>query len=285
MIAILHRGKLAAAAMLTLATLAFGQIGTSSPVAAQGALAPQSGYWTNPSQPGRGFSIEIKNSKLFMGMMFYDTDNASKWAVSTGYMTDATHFKGPMLEFKGGQSLHGPFQPNAPYTKIGDVELEFTSATTANLTWPEGKVAINRLPIVPTGLATGPAADMPQTGWYWQPSEGGRGWFVEVQGITAYLTAYSYDPSGPSRWYVSRGEMVTPAYYMGNFQAYTGGSPLGAIYSAPSNIVDEGYVTMLFPVGGQNGTATLWLGGAAITPLIRYDFGPFLDQQVAAAAE
>lgn len=284
MIAILNRGRLAAAAMLTLAALALGQIGTASPAIAQTAIVPQSGYWTNPDQPGRGFSIEIKNSKLFMGMMFYDADKASKWAVSIGNMTDATHFKGPMLQFTGGESLHGPFQPNAPYTKIGNVELEFTSATTANLTWPEGKVAIKRLVIVPAGLSTAPAANMPQTGWYWQSAQGGNGWFVEVQGTTAYIAAYSYD-AGPSRWYVSRGEMVTSAYYMGKFQSYTGGSPLGAIYSGPTNIVDGGYMSMLFPVGGQNGTATLWLGGATITPLVRYDFGPFLDQRVADAAD
>lgn len=285
MIAILHRGKLAAAAMLALATLAFTQIGTASTAAAQETVKPQSGYWSNPDQPGRGFSIEVKDNKLFMGMMFYDTDKSSKWTISNGYMTDATHYKGKILEYSGGQALHATFAPPGPYSVIGDVEVEFTSATTANLTWPEGKIAINRMSIVPNGLSSGPAANMPQTGWYWQPVEGGRGWFVEVQGDTAYVTAYVYDNQGPSGWYVSRGQMVSNAFYMGQFQAFTGGSPLGATYAAPTDIVDGGYVTMLFPVEGQNGTATLWLGTGDVIPLVRFEFGPFVDQQVAAAAE
>lgn len=284
MIAILHRGKMAAAAMLALASLAFTQIGTATPAAAQDTVEPQSGYWSNPDQPGRGFSIEIKDNKLFMGMMYYDTDNTSKWTVSSGPMTDATHYKGKMLEYKNGQALHGTFVMHDAYTVVGEVELEFTSATTANLTWPEGTVAINRMAIVPAGFSTTPLPNMPQTGWYWQPAEGGRGWFVEVQGDTAYVTAYCYDDDGQSGWYVSRGQMVTSAFYMGKFTAFTGGSPLGATYSSPTNIVDGGYVTMRFPVEEQDGTAALWLGGGEVIPLIRYDFSGFAEQEAAAAA-
>lgn len=285
MIAILHRGKLAAAAAIFALATAFtlGQTATATPVAAQEAIQPQSGYWSNPDQPGRGFSIEIKDNKLFMGMMFYDTDSTSKWTISNGYMTDATHYKGPMLEYKNGQALHATFAPPGPYTVVGEVELEFTSATTANLTWPEGMIAINRMAIVPNGLSSGPAANMPQTGWYWQPAEGGRGWFVEVQGDTAYVTAYAYDNTGPSGWYVSRGQMISNAFYMGQFQAFKGGSPLGATYSAPTDIVDGGYVTMLFPLEGQDGTASLWLGTGDVIPLVRFDFGPFTNDQVASA--
>ncbi len=284
MIAILHRGKLAAAAMLALASaLLVGQLGFASPAAAQAAFTPQSGYWSNPDQPGRGFSIEVRDNKLFMGMMFYDTDNTSKWTISNGYMTDATHYKGPMLEYKNGQALHATFAPPGPYAVVGEVSVEFTSATSASLTWPEGTIAINRMSIVPNGLSSGPTAGMPVTGWYWQPAEGGRGWFVEIQGDTAYVTAFCYDNNGPSGWYVSRGQMVSNAFYMGQFQAFTGGSPLGATYSAPTAIVDGGYVTMLFPVEGQDGTATLWLGTGDVIPLVRFNFGPFADEQVAAA--
>jgi hypothetical protein len=54
------------------------------------------------------------------------------------------------------------------------------------------------------------AAADPQVGWWWNPDESGRGYFVESQGGIMYMAAYLYAGNGRARWLVSGGPNADP---------------------------------------------------------------------------
>src|SRR5205085_11876681 len=126
------------------------------------------------------------------------------------------------------------------------VTMSFDTATSGRLAWPGGTISITRYDIVSGGVAAGPASGMPQTGWWWNSSESGRGYFFEVQGSTMFMSTYMYDSRGQATWYISSGAMSSTALYQGTLQEYRGGQPLGGAYSAPSVYTSQGTVTIQF---------------------------------------
>src|SRR5206468_1469563 len=46
--------------------------------------APQTGWWWNPAQPGRGFSIEVQGTHIFFAAFHYDVSGRSTWNVASG---------------------------------------------------------------------------------------------------------------------------------------------------------------------------------------------------------
>ena len=43
----------------------------------------------------------------------------------------------------------------------------------------------------------------PQAGWWWNPAESGRGFFLEWQGGQLLMAGYMYDDNGNPVWYLS----------------------------------------------------------------------------------
>jgi hypothetical protein len=155
---------------------------------------PASGYWWNTSQAGRGFVIEIQGGQMFMAGFLYSTSGEATWVASSGAMSSPAQYSGPLVTYSGGQTLTGAFQvatQNA--TPIGTIAISFSDDSHGSITWPGGTVAIQRFDFGPGGSETAPAATNPETGWWWNPAEGGRGFAIEVQGGTMYFAGYMYD--------------------------------------------------------------------------------------------
>src|SRR6185503_20533737 len=55
----------------------------------------------------------------------------------------------------------------------------------------------------PGSVACQPAP--PQTGWWWNTTEGGRGFSIEVAGNHLVLASYLYDVSGRATWLLASG--------------------------------------------------------------------------------
>jgi hypothetical protein len=43
----------------------------------------------------------------------------------------------------------------------------------------------------------------PEVGWWWNPDESGRGFFIESQGGNVFLAGYFYENDGRATWLVS----------------------------------------------------------------------------------
>jgi hypothetical protein len=109
----------------------------------------------------------------------------------------------------------------------------------------------------------------PETGWWWNPAEGGRGFYTEVQGNTLLFSGYMYDANGRAVWYLSEGLMTSPSTYQGSLLQYSGGETLTGTYKMPSGSANLGQMTIQF-TDQQN--AVLVLPGGTQVPLTRFRF-------------
>lgn len=236
------------------------------------AVTPASGYWWNPAEPGRGYVIEVQGATMFFASFLYASSGEATWASSDGPMTTPLQYSGSLINYSGGQTLTGAYQPAAQNpAALGTVSISFSSPTTATLTWPGGTIPIERFSFGPGGAtATQPAAN-PQTGYWWNPAEPGRGYTIEVQDGVMYFAGYMYDTSGNPLWYLSTGNLVSSILYQGTWQQFANGETLTGTYQAPGVVnADVGSVTLQI---ASPTSATLTLPNARQIPLVRYIFG------------
>ena len=234
--------------------------------------APGTGYWWNTVEPGRGFVIEIQGTTMFMAGFLYDTIGHATWVASTGPMASATQYSGSLTTYSGGQTLTGAYlgPPQAPVT-IGTLAINFSSDTTGSLTWPGGTVPIQRFDFGPGGAIAVKPRSNPETGWWWNPFEGGRGYAIEVQGSSMYFASYMYEPSGSPVWYLASGNVASPTLFTGTWSQFANGQTLTGPYKpAIVSNANVGSATLQF---SDNHTATLTLPDLRQIPLWRFAFG------------
>ncbi len=242
---------------------------------------PQTGWWWNPAEGGRGYSIEVRNNKISWAGYLYDTSGRATWHVANGAMLfDGALFVGPLYKVINGQTLAGPYR--SPFaspgnlTVVGNVSLTFNDPGTGKMVWPGGTVPIERMNIVPNGLASTAAANQPENGWWWNAEENGRGYFIEWQNGYADLASYMYDEAGNPVWYISVAETPNTRLFSARWWLFGGGQTLtgpfvpGAAQRVNDNV---GPVVIEFS-DNQNAMLTLptAAGGTRRIPLTRTPF-------------
>ncbi|MBI1777063.1 MAG: hypothetical protein HYR63_17130 [Proteobacteria bacterium] len=237
--------------------------------ASAGAVSPQTGWWWNSSESGRGFSLEVSGNNIFMSGYLYSSDGTPIWYIGSGARSNNSTFQASLLQYANGQTLAGAFQAATALGSVGTVTLSFDTATTGRLTWAGGTISIQRYNFVSGGVAAGPASGMPQTGWWWNANEPGRGYFFEVQSSTMFMSAYMYDSRGQAAWYISQAAMSSTTLFQGTLQEYRGGQALGGPYQAPSLFAGQGTVTIQFT---STTTATMTLPNGSQISLTRFTF-------------
>ena len=232
---------------------------------------PQTGWWWNPLEGGRGFSIEAQGNHLFFAAFHYDVSGRATWNVSPGTTSlEGSYFTSDLYNVTGGQTLGGSFPGVPPSTKVGPITLAFSDASHGTMTWPGGTVPIERQNLVTGGLAAPPQANVPESGWWWNPQEGGRGFFIEWQKGWADLAGYMYDDRGNPVWYISVFETPNPRSFNGAWWTFANGQSMGGAYKAPtqtSNNVAPVTITFSAP-----DTATMTLPNGRTTNLVRQRF-------------
>lgn len=108
------------------------------------ALVPQTGWWWNPDESGRGLSIEVSGNNLFMAFYLYDSTGERAWYTAAGVLGEDGLFSAPLQEFSGGQTLTGGYKaPTIINNNVGTISIQFSDSTNAVLTLPDGR----RVPI------------------------------------------------------------------------------------------------------------------------------------------
>lgn len=222
-------------------------------------VSPQTGYWWNPSEGGRGFLVEERGGNAFIGTFLYDLGGRATWYAAGGPTTNSgSQFAGTLDGYFGGQTLTGPWRaPTAAIGGGGNISLSFSDSRHGTLTWAGGTIPIERFEISPGGLAAPIQANQPEAGIWWNPSEPGRGFSIEVQGNSLFLGGYMYDAGGDTLWYASVGAMADSANYQGSWQQYANGQTMTGPYNAPV-VIDSavGQVALRF-LSTTNGVLTL----------------------------
>jgi alpha-tubulin suppressor-like RCC1 family protein len=235
-------------------------------------VVPQTGYWWNPAEGGRGYTLEQNptTGNVFFATYLYTASGSPVWYAAGPAQMNGSTFSGPLLAYSGGQTLTGAFKPASQGTSPGMVSITFTDASDATLTWPGGTIPITRYPIIPGGLGAGPSSTQPQSGYWWNPAEGGRGYTVEVQNGVVFVAAYMYDGSGNPVWYASGPAALTSNdTYQGTWLSYSGGQTLDGTYHPTTGTSNVGSLTIQFT---SPTTGTLTLPNGVPIPIQRYSF-------------
>jgi hypothetical protein len=233
--------------------------------------APQTGWWWNPAEGGRGFSLETRGSNMFFATYLYDVSGRATWYVATGPTSlDGSLFDGRLLAFAGGQALDGAYRAPGPAADSGPITLAFNDASHGTLVWPGGAVPIQRFDIVPGGLAADAQPNRPEAGWWWNAQEGGRGYFIEWQGGSAFVAGYMYEAGGAPVWYAAINATPDARAFSGSWLQFGNGQSLTGSYRAASVVnANVAPVTITFQ-GPDSGVLTLPGGRSA--PITRFRF-------------
>jgi len=203
---------------------------------------PQSGWWWNPAESGRGFFLEVQGPRMFMAGYFYADDGRPTWLVSNDLMPDPNAYDARLLSVTGGQTLVGDYHAPSVPVDAGPVSLRFSDDRRGTLTWAGGTIAIERYAFQHGADAT----LQPKTGWWWNPDENGRGFSVELQGDHMFIGAYMYDTDGMPVWYVADALMESPGVFRGPLYHVANGQTMGGSYRPPSAPTIAGSVRMEF---------------------------------------
>ena len=231
---------------------------------------PQTGWWFNPAEGGRGFSIEPRGTRLFVAAFHYEPDGRATWNFAGGSTSiDGSLFTADFMGASGGQTLTGAYRfPNL--ANAGSLTFAFSDARHGTMVWPGGTVAIERQPSVPNGLTLPPQAGLPESGWWWNPDESGRGFFIEWQGGFVNIAGYMYDEQGRPTWYITVVPTPDPLRITGNWWTYANGQAMGQPYRPATRTSDNaGALDLQFT---SRTTATMRLPDGRTIPLVRQAF-------------
>ncbi|MBI3498490.1 MAG: hypothetical protein HY058_14415 [Proteobacteria bacterium] len=230
---------------------------------------PESGWWYSASEQGSGYALEFQRSSLFMAVYTYASDGTSQWYVSLGPMQSPTHYDGSLLAYQNGQTLSGSYRQPTVGTSPGTVALDFSSRTAATLTVGGRQIQITRFPFVTNGIALRGTAGYAQTGWWWNPSQSGTGYFIENQATSLYLAAYYYDSRGQATWYYSSAPNLLPTVF-GSSLYLTANGPM--ISGRSTGSLTSASVGGFSLNTSAPDTGTVTLPNSTTVPLQRYRF-------------
>lgn len=116
-----------------------------------------------------------------------------------------------------------------------------------------------------------PKADAftPESGMWWNPAEGGRGFAFEIQDNYLFFTGYLYNPDGTQLWYTTQGTMRGNAAYDGVLTSYRNGQCIGCPPRNPTTLLGAGGNISISFTTETTGRLT-WSGGTI--PIERFDF-------------
>ena len=234
---------------------------------------PQNGWWWNTAEGGRGYSIETQGNTMFYAAYLYDDTGRAQWFVSTGPTSiDGSYYTNNLLKLTGGQTLGGEYKPASVPQSVGALTLAFTEPGKGTMVWPGGAVPIQRFTFSGLGPDSPKRTNQPESGWWWNPQEGGRGFFLEWQGDSADIATYMYDDAGNPVWYLSLFPAPDVRNYSGNWWLYANGQSLTGAFKPASRINDNvAPVTIQFTSAT---TATMTLPNGRTTALQRFRFAP-----------
>lgn len=250
--------------------IAFAVAAATAPLAS---AAPQNGWYWNPSESGRGFFVERQNStRSFVAAFLYDGTGTPTWFASLCEHTDTNSCGGTLHEYRGGQTLTGPYQPVQWTIPTAKLEMRWDEAGQLSIGVTDLEQPVQKtLPLQRFDFGNDPngGARDPRSGWWWNPKEEGRGFSIEVQGAKAFVAGYMYGDDGAPLWYVGSLAADGSSRFRGDLQRFSGGQSLFGEYRAPSGSQSEGVLEVEFL---PDNTVTLTLQGRLLTTLERFKF-------------
>jgi hypothetical protein len=245
--------------------------------------SPYDGWYYVSGEDGTGISIEIQGNILFMAWYTYNQSGQPIWHTTGGPMSTATQYSGNFLLWSGTPLGTTPWA-GATAGNDGTVQITFNSATQATLSWAgvggtsSGSKTITKFM---QDFSPGCLDSRDVTGWWYDPSKNGMGFFIEARGGSLFMAWYHYRDDSSPRWWSAFGAFPSGSHALNStFLLYTGGQYIGGPYQAPPEPTSPSTLNLNFIGNSEatlsgNGFATLnlqrfWFGGMAGLPAVAY---------------
>jgi hypothetical protein len=233
-----------AASLGAFPALAQGEGGGGAP-----AFIPQSGFWWVQGAPaGRGAILEVNaQGEIFASTLVYNEWGLPAWYVIDTANNGSGQQSGLIQKFQGGQTLNGDYHPATFSGFLGNATFLFNSPTSGTLSMAGlGEMQISRYDIVANGVASSPAAGAPRSGWWWDPNENGRGFYMEAQTDNLMFAGLMYDDFAQPIWSSSCGPMTTPNLYQSELFENYNGQTINGSCEHPDVASSRGTITVQF---------------------------------------
>ena len=116
------------------------------------AMWPDSGWYWNPNEPGRGVAIEVQDDKIFLAIYTYDTGGAPIYYYAAGRMNDDHTYVGDLYRTSNGQCIGCSARP-ATSTLVGTVGVSFSSPEVATISALGSTLVLQRFDFSETNLS------------------------------------------------------------------------------------------------------------------------------------
>jgi hypothetical protein len=232
-------------------------------------------WWSTES--GWGINIAHQGDVIFALLYTYDTGGQPMWLVMSNGDKQADGSYSGVLYRSTGQWFAAPgWTPNTT-SAVGSMRINFTSATTATLTYTANGIGvtknIQRFAFASPGtnctFGTGSrAASTNYQDLWWNPSESGWGISIAHQGSTLFGLMYVYDTNGQGLWLsMSNGMQTGTRTFSGPLYASNGPAYYASPWT-PATTVPIGNMTLAFS-DGENGTLTYTVNGLQVVKQIK----------------
>lgn len=114
------------------------------PAQAASSFTPLNGTWIvsaeQDGKPGRGMAVDVQDGTLVMQVYNYRADGSATFHLAVGVL-DGTRVVAPLISYKDGRYFGSGPRSGAEDSNAGNVEVNFTSASTATISFP-GEAAV-----------------------------------------------------------------------------------------------------------------------------------------------
>lgn len=218
--------------------LSFSLVSSHARAAASDVFEGNGWWWPGARQSGTGFFVEAQGDKAFAAFFMYDDEGKPIWYTASGRLAATGvgkqfEFNGDLQACRGGQSAASN-TPSAPTCRsVGGVSIAFSSPTSAVVSLPQRLLFAERFDF--NGLGTRVSGNQPETGWYWNAAQNGRGYALEVQNGVMFLTMFHYAPDGQATWNTFSGKVGIDGSFAGDFYSAAGGQTItSGVYRPPT---------------------------------------------------
>ncbi|SMC28051.1 hypothetical protein SAMN02745857_03084 [Andreprevotia lacus DSM 23236] len=199
--------------------------------------APDGWYW-NQREGGTGFMFEGQAHVAFVAFFVFDDSGKPVWYVATGPLVrtlGTATFQGTLLQYRNGQPADSTVYRTPTASTVSSVRIDFDANDTATVYLPTRTLKATRFNF--SGSSKGPSNVQPETGWYWNPQEGGRGYAIEVQDNKVFMAMFHYAKDGSPTWNIAQGDLSSGSL-RANFETYSNGQTLTGTYRLPAQVND-----------------------------------------------
>ena len=224
--------------------------------------ALQSGIYYNLNQPGHITAVEFVGNRWILTDFLFEVDGRPTWKFAAGFSSAKSRGSLQTLKYVNGK-------PVSVTLTTAPIQMSFSKEDTLdNFNVSVGYTSKrNRRLVSAYGEGT-KTQGSPETGWWWNPNEPGRAYFMETQGDTLFMVVFGYNAAGQPTWVYSAGP-INGKLYEGQVVQIRDGVVMDGVNKNPSPAEFVGKITGTFT---SPSTAVLSVPGNPELHLMRLRF-------------